>query len=83
MSFLFFLQYFGKFSLVGKTNVSSKKCYLLFFDELRSLFPFAFLCVYFTKISLDSNGFFRVQAMREVELQIHTSYKKETCFSHF
>jgi len=39
--------------------------------------------VYFTKISLDLNGLFRVQAMREVELQINTSYKKETCFSHF
>jgi len=39
--------------------------------------------VYFTKISLDLNGLFRVQAMREVELQINTSYKKETCFSDF
>ena len=33
--------------------------------------------------SLDLNGFFRMQAMREVELQINTSHKKETCFSHF
>ena len=65
---------------------SELQCYLMLctlFDELRSLFPFGFLCVYFTKISLDLNGFFRVQAMREVELQITTSYKKETCFSHF
>ena len=63
--------------------MNSKQCYLLFFDELRCLFPFAFLCVYFTKISLDLNGLFCVQTMREVELQINTSYKKETCFSHF
>jgi len=39
--------------------------------------------VYFTKISLDLNGLFRVQALLEVELQINTSDKKETCFSHF
>ena len=39
--------------------------------------------MYVTKISFDLNGFFRVQAMREVELQINTTYKKETCFSHF
>jgi len=39
--------------------------------------------VYFTKISLDLNGLFRVQAMREAEVQINISYKKETCFSHF
>ena len=39
--------------------------------------------MYFTKISLDLNGLFHVQAMHEVELQINTSYKNETCVFHF
>ena len=39
-------------------------------------------CVRLTKISLNLNGVFRVQALREIEVQINTSCEKEI-FHHF
>ena len=41
------------------------------------------VCVFYQEIFFDFNGLFHVQAMREDELQIDKSYKKETHFSHF